>query len=255
MHQRVCVVGEMIELSRGTAYGLGLSQFAVTLGVVLFFPPVDVDVYVVDGQINGTTRAVALLQAELRGMRVFLAMPMLLASGLAAVFTTMTCRMHSDMGMGGQDYQSDVLEQVGMWDLCFWVYALFAHVITLMAISDPVNVFGLISCPCFMVHFLYRACCPKGPNVNLTQENLNLLGYFLGVLQMAYQLTDTRPNGATAVMIVVLLDYFLGIGHTYDRQATLDTVSNCRLFYVCTASLALTCLYALSAEFDAAATP
>jgi hypothetical protein len=36
----------MMEVSRGTAYGLGLSQFAVTLAVVLFFPPVEVVVYV-----------------------------------------------------------------------------------------------------------------------------------------------------------------------------------------------------------------
>jgi hypothetical protein len=65
---------------------------------------------------------------------------------------------------------------------------------------------------------------------------------------MAYQLTDTRGNGATIIMLLVVLDYFLGVGHTYDRQATLDTVANCRLFYVCVASVSLACLYALCDE-------
>jgi hypothetical protein len=90
------------------------------------------------------------------------------------------------------------------------------------------------------------ACVPRSHNVNLMQENLNLLGYSLGVLQLATQVTDTRGNGATAVMLVVVVDYFLGVGHTYDRQTTIDTVSNCLLFYICAGTLGLALLYALS---------
>jgi hypothetical protein len=47
------------------------------------------------------------------------------------------------------------------------------------------------------------------------------------------------------VMLVVVLDYFLGVGHTYDRQATIDTVANCRLFYICACSLAIACFYGM----------
>jgi hypothetical protein len=67
---------------------------------------------------------------------------------------------------------------------------------------------------------------------------------------MAYQMTETRPNGPTVVMLVVVLDYFLGVGHCYDRQATLDTAANCRLFYVVAVSVALAALYAFSGESD-----
>ena len=241
-----------MEVSRGTAYGLGLSQCAITLAAVLFFPPVDVDVYLLEGHINITTRGIFVTPSDdLRGLRVFMAMPVLLASGLVACFTTITCRVHADFS--GQDYQMDVIDQISMWELCFWLHSLLAHTIVVLIIGDPISVYGAVSGPCFMVYFLYRACAPKGQNINLTQENLNILGYFLGVLQMSYQLTDTRPNGATVVMLVVVLDYFLGIGHTYDRQATIDTVTNCRLFYVCTASLAIAALYGFSGEYDAAA--
>jgi hypothetical protein len=238
-----------MEVTRGTVYGLGLSQCALTLGVVLFFPPVDVDVYLLQGHINITSRGISITpDKDMRGLRVFMAMPLLLASALAAGFATMTCRVQADFS--GQDYQPDVLDQLGMWEMAFWVHCLLAHAIVVGVISDPVDIFGSLSGPCFMVYFLYRACAPKPPNLNITQENLNLLGYGLGVLQMAYQMTETRPNGPTVVMLVVVLDYFLGVGHCYDRQATLDTAANCRLFYVVAVSVALAALYAFSGEFD-----
>lgn len=239
----------MLELSRGTAYGVGISQCAVTLGVVLFFPPVDVDVYLMQGHINLTSRTIIIHPADdIEGVRVFMAMPMLLTSLLAAVFSTVTCNTY-EMGFAGQDYQPDVLDQVNMWNLAFWLYCLLVHLIVVFIISDPVNVFGSIAATGFMVYFLYRVCYPKNHGtMNLTQENLNILGYCLGVLQMAYQLTDSRPNGVYVIMLVVVLDYFLGLGHTYDRQATLETVTNCRLFYICIASLSLAFLYAMSSE-------
>jgi hypothetical protein len=59
---------------------------------------------------------------------------------------------------------------------------------------------------------------------------------------VAYQVT--HANGATIVMLVVVLDYFLGVGHTYDRQTTIDTAMNCRLFYICAGTLGTAFLYA-----------
>ena len=238
-----------MEVTKGTAYGLGLSQCALTLGVILFFPPVDVDVYLLQGHINVTSRGISITpDKDMRGMRVFMAMPLLLASALAAGFATMTCRVQTEFS--GLDYQPDALDQLGMWEMVFWLYCLLAHAIVVCVISDPVDVFGSVSGPCFMVYFLYRACAPKPASLNLTQENLNLLGYGLGVLQTAYQMTETRPNGPTVIMLVVVLDYFLGVGHCYDRQATLDTAANCRLFYVCAGSFALAGLYAFTGEYD-----
>jgi hypothetical protein len=229
-----------MEVSRGAAYGLGLSQFAITLGVVLFFPAVEVTVYVPHARLNGT----AAMSVAAEGVRVHMGMPVLGVALLAAVFATVTYRTH-EQGLSGQDFQPDVVEQMGVWDLLFWGFCAAAHGVLAVTISDPVDAYGAVSCTAFMAYFLYRACAPKGQHLNLTQENLNILGYCLGVLQLAYQVTDTRGNGATAVMLMVVLDYFLGVGHTYDRQATIDTVSNCRLFYVCAAALGSALLYAM----------
>jgi hypothetical protein len=238
----------MLELSRGTAYGLAFSQVAITLGVILFFPPVDVEVFFIQGHINITARTLEIdPSTDLKGSRIFMAMPTLLCSLLAAGFAAVTLQSY-EQGFAGQDYQPDVLEQSGMWNIIFWVHCLLAHAVAMFIISDPVNIFGAVSATCFMVYFLYRACYPKGSTLNLTQENINILFYCLGILQMAYQLTDTRQNGAYVIMTVVILDYFLGLGHTYDRQATLDTVANCRLFYICIVSLSLAFLYGMSSE-------
>jgi hypothetical protein len=234
----------MMEASRGTAYGLGLSQVAITLGCVLFFQSVEVDVFIPRASLVVGANHTAIAMSS-RAASVHMGMPVLCASGLAAMFAVVTFKAH-EHNLSGQDFQPEVVEQMGMWDLLFWAYSLLAHGIVVLLVCDPVDVFGALSGTCFLGYFLFRACYPKGQAVNLTQENLNLLGYGLGVLQVVAQMTDTRGNGMSAVMLMVVVDYFLGIGHTYDRQATIDTVSNCRLFYICAGTMGTAVLYAVS---------
>ena len=233
----------MIDGTRGTAYGLGLSQCAITLGFVLFSPAVEVDVYAPRASLSGGNHSLMVLTST--ATRVHLGMPVVGASVLAAVFAMVTYKAHEE-SLSGQDYQADVVEQMGMWDALFWLYALAAHGIVALIVCDPMDAFGLLSCTVFMVYFLFRACYPKSQTVNLTQENLNLLGYGVGVLQLAYQMTPTRGNGMSVLTLMVVLDYFMGVGHTYDRQATIDTVSNCRLFYICAGTVGTALLYAVS---------
>jgi hypothetical protein len=233
-----------METSRGTAYGLGLSQCAITLGFVLFFAPLEVDVFIPRAGLVVAANHSA-IAVSTQGVRVHMGTPVLCASALAAVFAMVTYKAH-EQSLTGQDFQPDVIEQMGMWDLLFWAYSLLAHGIVVLIVCDPVDLYGLISSTCFLSYFLFRACYPKGQSVNLTQENLNLLGYGLGVLQVVAQLTDVHSNEMSAVMLMVAVDYFLGIGHTYDRQATIDTVCNCRLFYVCAGTMGTVLLYAVS---------
>lgn len=232
----------MLEASRGTAYGLGLSQCAITLGILLFFPAVDVDVFVARADLAGNHSAIALTPTAVRAN---MAMPVAAASLLAGVFATVTYKV-DEQSLSGQDFQPDVIDQMGMWDALFWMYCLVAHAIVVLMVCDPVDAFGAVSATAFMVYFLFRACYPKSQQINLTQENLNILGYGLGVLQVALQVTSTRANGVSALMAMVVMDYFLGVGHTYDREATVGTVSNCRVFYICAGTVGTAVLYAMS---------
>ena len=235
-----------MDVSRGTAYGVALAQVAVTVGVILFTAGVDVNMFYVRLHLNTTVEPHQLTTdgATVKGVQGSLTLPMMMASGVAAVFSMVTYQSH-ESGISGQDFQQEVVDQVPMWDLLFWVYVLLSHGIYVFVVADPVDVFGAIASTSFMGYFLFRACAPKGQLLNLTQENLNILGYCIGVLMVSYQMTEVHGNGASIIMLVVVLDYFLGVGHTYDRQATMDTISNCRLFYVCAGTLGTALMYAL----------
>ena len=231
-----------MEVTKGTAYGLGLSQCVITLGVVLFSPGVEVDVIVAHFRLTGNHSSVG-FSSEATSLH--LGIGVVGTSFLAAMFAMVSYNTH-EQGLAGQDFQADTLEQMGLWDPLFWAYCMMSHAMVTLVVGDPVDLFGALAATSFMSYFLFRACSPKGQTLNLTQENLNILGYGVGVMLLVVQLTDTRANGMSVVMLMVVLDYFLGIGHTYDRQATIETVSNSRLFYVCAGSVGLALLYAMS---------
>jgi hypothetical protein len=243
----------MMEVTRGTAYGVALSQVAVTIGVILFSPGVDVDIVLTRVHLNLTAPSPVLAGGtEVRAIHLSMGFPILLASVLAAMFSTVTYQTHQT-GISDQDYQPDVMDQAPMWDLLFWAYVVLAHAIVVLIVDDPADLYGCIAATCFMAYFLRRACAPKGQSVNLTRENLNLLGYSAGILMAAYQMTGTRGYGSYVLTLVVVLDYFLGLGHTYDCQATIDTISNCRLFYICIGTLGTATMYALCGAHDSGA--
>ena len=235
-----------MEVSRGTAYGVALSQVAVTLGVLLFFPSVEVRLFLAQIKFNSTLEDTRVIEQgpPQAVILVHTGMPILLASVMAAVFSTVTYRTY-EAGISGQDFQQEVLDQIPMWDLVFWVYLFLFHAIVIAIVTDPVDIFGLIASTCFMTYFLYRACAPKSHTMNLTQENLNIVGYCIGALMAAYQFTSLREHAGMTLMLLVVLDYFLGIGHTFDKQATIDTVANCRLFYICVGTLGTSLLYTM----------
>lgn len=236
--------GEMVcvDMSRGTAYGIGFSQVAITLAVLLYCPPVVVQVFTVHPFLaNGT------LQSNQDGIyhtsSWVLSLPLVMASGITVMFSTTTMSLHKE-GLGGYDYQYEALEQYSMWDFAFWVYCLVLHAIIVLAITTPVDVFCMLLSTAFMVYFLHRVCAPKSQQVFLTQENMNILGYCVGAGVAAYSIPNANSARMTLLLALVALDYCVGIGHTWDRQATLDTITNCRLFYTILGSLLLAGTYA-----------
>jgi len=180
----------------------------------LYFPAIKVQSYTVTALPINDTLTIIPVETNIN-----LALPIFIMSILAAVFSTSTYQLN-EQGIGTQDYQNDVMEQVGFWDLLFWMYCMTGHVICISILISPGNIFGCISSTTFMVYFLYRACAPKNQNINLTQENINLLGYGLGFLQVAYQIHYETSNRVLVLGLIVIMDYFLGVGHTWDKQAT-----------------------------------
>jgi len=232
-----------MEASRGLAYGLGLSQALAILGVVLFLPPPDLVLFVAQARsVNGTAE---LAPNGFVPYHIGVSVPMLQLAVLGAMFSTVTYRIREE-GMTGIDFTQDALDQACMWDMLFWLHLLCVHGLVFALVATPISAFGWIAATSFTSYFLFRVCAPKPSAPNMTQENLNILGYFIGVGMAGYQIpAHMQGDGATVLMSLVVLDYFLGVGHTWDRQATIDTVTNCRLFYLCCSSFGVALLYSV----------
>ena len=98
-----------------------------------------------------------------------------------------------------------------------------------------------------MTYFLCSITLPKAHEITITLENFYLLGYALGFVLVLYCMqADASSSGMQyyIVFVVGVINYCLSVGHTWDRQATLDTVSNCSLFYIYAQSFCMSAIYA-----------
>lgn len=232
-----------VYISRGTALALCLSQLAVTVGVILYFPPVRIEFYNSQPTIvNGTVDPAK--PPTLLHTGISLSMPLLLCSCLAAIFSTVTAGL-VERGVLQQDnfYTTDVLNDAGMWDLIFWFYCTLAHSILISVVMSPANAFAAALASILYIYFLACICQPRQTQLSMTQTNINLLGLWSGLLIATYNLPDTHTGRVASLFIMCVLDYMLGVGHTWDVSPTMDTVTNCRLFWVCSCSFCLAGLY------------
>jgi hypothetical protein len=233
----------MLPISRASAFALCLSQAAVTLAVIVYYPPVYVQLFTCHPRIqNGT---LALPESVLDVSNIGLSVPFLALSGLAALFSTNTAGLVGS-GLLQQDslYTFEVIHETGLWDAIFWVFCGGAHAIVITVIMSPADTYAVGISSLLVIFFLGRLCAPRcSQQINMTQENFNILGLFAGLLIVGYNIPDSHSGRSAALMVTCLLDYMLGVGHTWDVTPGMDTVSNCRLFWVCSASLCLAALY------------
>ena len=232
-----------VYISRGTALALCLSQTAVSIAAIIYFPPVKVEIYSTHPTIlNGTLNPAQ--HARLSTVTFALSTPLLISSCLAAVFSTTTAGL-VERGILQQDncYTHETLADAGLWDLIFWLYCSLAHCIVFTMVLSPADVYAASLTAVLFTYFLANICQPRQNQPSMTQTNINLLGLWAGLLLAFYNLPDAHTGRLTALCIMCVLDYMLGVGHTWDSMPPMDTITNCRLFWVCSASLSLAGLY------------
>lgn len=233
----------MLEASRGCAFAACLSQVAITLAVILYYPPVRVQLFQCHPLVaNGT---ITVPETRLTVTNLGLGVPFLCMSCLTVLFSTTTAGLVKN-GHLQQDtvYSLDVLHELGLWDPLFWAYCAGVHIIVITVIISPADLYAVVLSGLLVVYFLMRLCAPRvSQQLSMTQENFNLLGFFAGLLVVGYNIPDTHTGRGAALLIMCMLDYMLGVGHTWDATPTMDTVGNCRLFWACSASLCLAALY------------
>ena len=208
----------------------------------MYYPPVSVELYTTHPMVvNGTIQDT---HANLGIFKTSLSMPFLALSCIAVLFSTTTAGL-VQRGLLSQDnhYTYELLCDTGLWDLIFWMFCGGAHTIVIIVIMSPADSYAASISILLVVYFLGRICAPRGCQISMTQENINLLGFCAGLFIAAYNVPDTHSGRGAALMLTVLLDYMLGVGHTWDLPPAMDTVTNCRLFWVCCSSLCLAALY------------
>ena len=232
-----------VDLSRGTAYGVALSQMAICVGCVLFFPAVKVQVFLATPNvINGTLGDAP--PVEVSQGRLLLGGPILVFSALTVYFSLCTLSLQENGKLEQSDYCSDGIEQTGVWNAAFWLAFSLQHCILVLILTSPCDFYAAALCACFLAYFAYRSCAPNPAGYTQTQANLNMMGYAFGAIAAYRNIPGGSPNRSGCLAFFIMIDCFMGMGHAWDRQATLDTVANCRLFYVCASSLGLCLIYA-----------
>ena len=131
----------------------------------------------------------------------------------------------------------------------FWFVYVFNHLLFAAVLCSPFDLYGLCLGVAVLAYFSHRTCSPPPygqSSATQTQGNLNVLGYYCGAVVLFRNIPGSFGSPRTMCLVgLVGLDCVMGLGHTWDREATMETVTNCRLFYVCALSLALCALYAV----------
>ena len=238
-----------MSFSKGTVYALGVLQLVVVGLAVILYPPASVQVFnYVPCVTNGTLTHAC---GETRSVKLLLTMPLLIVSAAVAAFVSNTFSLQ-EAGLIGDDtpFGPEALGQTGLWNALFWFVVAGAHAAVWAAACSPVDLFAWALSTYLCVSFLARICSggevgPDGPAAGaVTVANANVLGYMLGVGVALYNVPPDYSNRFILVFIAVVLDYFLGVGHVWERDPHIQTIANCRLFWSCSAGFGLALLYA-----------
>lgn len=229
-------------------YSVGISQLAIMFAVIMYFPLASVQVFVYNPCVSNGTLTHAC--GSTHSTRLLLPLPCMAVCAGAAAFVSSTFSLN-EAGAMGEDalYGPEALGQTGLWNAIFWFVVAGTHAITLAAACSPVDAFALAIATYLMVHFLAQLCSHTTSSMehvpvgNVTVANANILGYMAGACVAMYCIPPQYSNRLVLLFLLVVLDYFLGIGHVWDRSPSMETVANCRLFWVCSASLCVAALY------------
>ena len=231
------------QFSKGTIFSLCLSQAAVTVGVICFFQPVKIELYsiypiIIIGTLDHHS------PPKFRSTTLSLSTAVLASSLIAVVFSTTTAGLF-EWGVLHQDnvYTQEILSDTGLWDLIFWLYCAIVHIIIFLVVMSPADTCAVALSSIQYSYFLTSLYQPRQNQLSMTQINITLLGLWVGLLTALHNLPDTHSGLIAAVLVMFILNYMLGIGHTWDSTPTMDVITNCRLFWVCSSSFCLAALY------------
>ena len=150
----------------------------------------------------------------------------LTASASAAVFALTTRKSVLD---SDTPYTVEALEELQMWDLCFWVAMILQHACLVTFMCSPLDWYFLaltVTGIALMLMLISRL-----PLVQGGRSRENILMMLCGLLFLMLYSTVRRHGHGGFFVGLLVMDALVLIGHTFDSAPDMQTVGNCRLCY------------------------
>jgi hypothetical protein len=150
----------------------------------------------------------------------------LMASASAAVFAMST---HKAVLDSDTHYTVEALEDLQMWDMCFWVAMIMQHACLVTFMCSPLDWYFLalsVTGITLMLMLISRL-----PLVQGGRSRENILVLLCGLLFLMLYSTVRRHGHGGFFVGLLIMDSLVLIGHTFDSSPDMRTVGNCRLCY------------------------
>jgi hypothetical protein len=219
-----------IDVSRGTAFGLCFAQVLFTVACIMFSQKREIIVYTLQTPTNTTNLHVHEYPVHVQGLLGVLSL-------LAFFFAIQTMNSTEHEMISTMDYSLENIERNMAWNSMFWIYVCGSHLLIMGITLNVCDVYLLMFAVLILHYCLYNGCLPKQEVVNITLQNIYFLGYLFSLV-----LVGVNTQQPALLFWIAAFDYILNVGHTWDTHVSMDTIINCRLFYICCQSLLL-CLY------------
>ena len=206
----------------GLAAGLALAQLPVMLSLVAYYPDPLFAMYTTNLR-NITTKDMDIEVEDFSASVLYL-----MASAMAAIFalSSRSATLDSDT-----HYTVEALDDLQMWDLCFWASMSLQHACLVTFMCSPLDWYFLaLSVTGITLMLMLISRLPLVPS-GRSRENILML--LCGMLFLMLYSTVRRHGHAGFFAGLVIMDALVLIGHTFDAAPDMRTVGNCRLCYAC----------------------
>lgn len=197
-----------------------LAQLPIMLSLVAYYPDPMFSMYTTNLR-NTTTRDMDVEIEDFSASVLYL-----IASSSAALFalSTRKAELESD-----RPYTIEALDELQMWDLCFWLTMVAEHACLVTFMCSPLDWYFLaLSVTGISLMLMLISRLPLVPGGRSRENILTLL---CGLLFLMLYSTVRRHNHSGFFVGVVVMDALVLIGHTFDNSPDMRVVGNCRLCY------------------------
>lgn len=235
-----CLLDKMDNSNLRGVYALGVLQFVIMGAVCFFYPPLPTLLltFTPSQDFNVTHHS-----GVVHTFGTALGLPCMVVSASVMGFVSASITLDAG-GYTEQSYTQETLAEVGPWNICFWFVVTGIHLVCVLSMCSPADVFACAVAVYAMVRALHCICSPtNAEELSIMRVNSAVAGYVFGLGVALYCVPAEEDNRYISFFLLGLLDYILVVGHTWDKSPTVKTVANCRLSWALAASLCMGAMY------------